>query len=297
MMFLNENEIDARHSFPEMSYVNIVFMISFVIGTSIVIWWRKQRPNGFNVASFLGLWLIPSFIAIFLNFGFFLLTWSIFTLSTWYILFKVSKKVISSETPKMVYRYFLFYHKLGLTVVFFGGLEVFLGHVRFYQRLGYGIETHSSYPFLMICYGLYYAAIGKYFARIAFQRITDKIDSSYLPRYGLDYCTICDSEMKYQHALLKGEDKKVEFDSNELTTLRCSHTFHDECILGWSIVGNMKTCPSCNVKIEMKLSAERFYEKQYRIYEVIQFLVAFVIVWTPIILLSTSVLIGIMKFY
>lgn len=71
--------------------------------------------------------------------------------------------------------------------------------------------------------------------------------------------------------------------------LQCGHSFHSECIRGWSIVGKKNKCPNCGEKVNTKhIVGSSPWQKQSLIWANLLDAVRYMVVWNPIILLGVT---------
>jgi RING finger protein 121/175 len=78
----------------------------------------------------LGMWIIPFLLSVKFAHVRFILIWIIFTCITIYVAFKATRTPINQSTPRLVYKWFIFVHKVSyvLGIVGYVGLMLtFLG--------------------------------------------------------------------------------------------------------------------------------------------------------------------------
>jgi len=94
----------------------IVFIVSMVIAQICLMIWRRKHVRSYQVyflkifkknfssqiATLLGLWLIPLIICLQKFWWRFLLSWVLFTSASWYIWWRVNQNVIMGSTPRFV---------------------------------------------------------------------------------------------------------------------------------------------------------------------------------------------------
>lgn len=75
--------------------------------------------------------------------------------------------------------------------------------------------------------------------------------------------------------------------AEQLFELECAHTFHEFCLLGWTIVGKKDTCPFCGDKVSLtKIAGASPWKRQSLGWSWLLDMVRYLLSWHPIILLA-----------
>lgn len=237
----------------------------------------------------------------------FLLSWAVFTGISIYIWWRVNQPIISGTTPRLIYKYFLFLHKmsyvLGL-VGYFALLFTMIG-----VNVIFGIRANSSLDFgiHLLFYGLYYGVLSRDLAHILTDRLACKI--GYFTHDGLpkrvlesDVCAVCGNSLHLLPANSNSNDsipldidngqvstvfsEAVEVDEEKTYTLSCNHTFHEFCIRGWCVVGKLQTCPYCKEKVDLKRMFKNPWEKPHLFYGQLLDWIRYMVAWQPVIVVA-----------
>uniref|UniRef100_A0A914MSY5 RING-type domain-containing protein n=1 Tax=Meloidogyne incognita TaxID=6306 RepID=A0A914MSY5_MELIC len=279
----------------------IVFIVSMVIAQICLMIWRRKHVRSYQIATLLGLWLIPLIICLQKFWWRFLLSWVLFTSASWYIWWRVNQTVIMGSTPRLVYKYFLFLHKMSYIfgiIGYFALLFTLIG-----INLIFGIRPNTSLDFGIhfLFYGLYYGVLSRDLAHILTDRLACKIGyftHDGLPKRVLEngVCAVCGnalhslSENGSHLNLQNGHTPTVlseamEVEEEKIYTLSCNHVFHEFCIRGWCVVGKLQTCPYCKEKVDLKRMFKNPWEKPHLFYGQLLDWVRYLVAWQPIIVM------------
>lgn len=106
---------------------------------------------------------------------------------------------------------------------------------------------------------------------------------------GEDICAICDGKVHHiteenlkpglfhilMYQLIKG-DKKVE--------LTCGHSFHENCIRGWTLVGKNQICPFCREKVAKFVATNPWETTQQQYLNMLDYF-RILVSWNPLVFL------------
>ena len=224
------------------------------------------------------LWLIPLVVSLRSFDWKFIILWSAASSLFFYYMslalylgFRSRVTVIAPETPRKVYKFFKFCSNATF-VAAFGGYLFILALV----LLNVPVAELYEVGFTVIFYGLYFGVLG----RDLIQLLSDAMAVSIgyhspegMPLRGLQAstCAICGGE--------------VHGGGAEFFQLNCSHSFHNSCIRGWSILGKNETCPYCKERIDLTPFKENPWQQQEYLYGKFLDLVRYFVVWHPVIFL------------
>ncbi|CEF67845.1 Zinc finger, RING-type domain and Zinc finger, RING/FYVE/PHD-type domain and Domain of unknown function DUF2040 domain-containing protein [Strongyloides ratti] len=295
-------EMHRKHANHDVMHAEIliIFIIALIIFQLLLIWWKSKNFKSYQLVSLLGLWAIPFFVAMTKHWYRFILTWVIFTTFNIYLYRKTNQPHISGKIPRLVYKWFLFLHKMS----YFLGVVGYL--IMMFTLLGlntiFGLKANDCLDagILFLCYGLYYGVLIKDLAEITSEKMACKIGyftSDGLPKKVLEnnICAICGDRLNLTGQLLRTDkDFDDENDVEAVHALSCQHLFHEYCLRGFVIVGKMATCPYCKEKINYSTTFKNPWEKPHLLYG--QFLdwVRYLVVWQPLIVIIVQ---GVTKFF
>uniref|UniRef100_A0A914C465 RING-type domain-containing protein n=1 Tax=Acrobeloides nanus TaxID=290746 RepID=A0A914C465_9BILA len=287
---LNEEEkwrreheaMHARHKGHDAMHAEmfIIFIVALAIAQIILVTWKRKHFKSYQVATSLGMWLIPFIVSIQRLWWRFLATWVVFTCISAYIWTRSSQTHISGKTPRFVYKWFLFLHKMSY-VLGIAGYLVLMGTLMGINLI-FGIKANTCLDvgIYLLFYGLYYGVLGRDLAHICTDRLACKI--GYFSHEGLPQkflesgvCAVCGGKTNAP----EDEDEGVE----QVYTLNCNHSFHEFCIRGWVVVGKLQTCPYCKEKVDLKRMFKNPWEKPHLFYGRLLDWIRYLVAWQPLI--------------
>lgn len=308
---------EAMHA--EMALVMISILI---IGQVVLFQLKRRKPKIYNTLTLFLLWITPFIASIYYNWFRFVIVWSIFSLITGLPIRKaVWTKQLLPETPRLVYRIFLFMFRISLTVGTVGYICFLFTMLGFNMMFLISPEIAFDFSFLCLWYGFYFGVVIRDFSDLCATSIavkgkfyTEKDDAAYngkrnkLPSKKLDKntCPLCAQKMSsndfFNSVNQNSMDTRLEnidldetdfllqnsqtsSDDEQKIKLSCGHEFHEYCIRGWVILGKQQTCPYCSEKVDFKLLGNHPWEKYNRMYAQLLEWLRYLVAWQPILLL------------
>ncbi|OUC43624.1 SPRY domain protein, partial [Trichinella nativa] len=211
-----------KHMGHEDKHMLIVCIAFFgvMIAQYLLFEWKKRYSKSYTRFTLFSMWIIPFALSLWRGFWRFIVSWLAFTSMTFFITSKAMQKHISGSTPRLVYKWFLFIHKLCSFLGFFGyvvtvltlfGIGIFLS-MKFDDLFNFGI--------LCLFYGIYYGVLNRDLAAICSNTMAAHIgyySDEGLPRRTLesDMCAVCGSKIS-----ANDNERQVE----QLYNLSCGHT-------------------------------------------------------------------------
>ncbi|EYB81926.1 hypothetical protein Y032_0371g131 [Ancylostoma ceylanicum] len=231
----------------------LILIVTLVVAQVFLVQWKKRHFKSYQLCTLLGMWLIPVYVCLSRSWYRFLVTWLIYTICSTWIWRKSTEDHISGTTPRLVYKWFLFLHKLSYVLGVAGYIIMIFTLMGLNFIFGLQSTTCMDAGILLLFYGLYYGVLGRDFAHICTDRMACKIGyftHDGLPKKHLDdgVCAVCDSRLAGSVSDTEEEDVEEE----KTYRLSCGHTFHEFCIRGWVVVGKLQTCPYCKEKVDLK---------------------------------------------
>ncbi|XJO70609.1 hypothetical protein BDV3_000261 [Batrachochytrium dendrobatidis] len=242
LIFLKEHQgHETQHA--EMALIVIGSLFLSQIGIFI---WKKYNASSFNIATLLGLWLVPMTMGAYAGNYRFVVVWAMFSIFNSYIVKLALEFPMKSSTPKLVYKWYAWVYNVAyvtgaigycITMIAIFHISAILG-ITTLQGEGVVFETGV----LILFYGLYFGTLGRDFV----DRLSDRmaVTMGYYSRTGFPrkhlrdhMCAICGDSTS------KGTEPTH--------TLNCSHTYHEQCIRGWTIIGKKDICPYCKEKVDL----------------------------------------------
>lgn len=310
-------EFHKKHKGHEAMHAEMVIILitMLILGQFALFQWRSKSPKTYNLCTLVLLWIVPVFFSIQYGWTRFLVCWAIFTLINFAILRKsVMKPKISPETPRFVYRAFLFMFRVSLTVGTIGYLCFLFTMLGFNMMFLIQPEIAFDFSFLCLWYGFYFGVVVRDLADLVSTSIAKKVgyfqDDSGTGKeikerlisrqLAPNICAICGQGMRPPSP--KEQVKNLLFDNSnadhshpinsrtldgeeDTHTLSCGHTFHEYCVRGWIILGKKQTCPYCSEKVNTKALTAHPWEKYNHMYAQLLEWIRYLVAWQPVILM------------
>uniref|UniRef100_A0A914UVQ3 RING-type domain-containing protein n=2 Tax=Plectus sambesii TaxID=2011161 RepID=A0A914UVQ3_9BILA len=259
----------------------LILIVTLVVAQVALVQWKKRHFKSYQVATLLGMWLIPVFVCVQRGWWRFLVTWCIYSLLSSYVWFRATRPQMSGTTPRLVYKWFLLLHKLSYVLGIIGYIVIMFTLMGL--NLIFQVKPHvwMDVGILLLFYGLYYGVLGRDFAHICTDQIACKI--GYYTPEGLpkkilepDVCAVCGNKI-----LVFDNDEALIEKTYKLT---CNHVFHEWCIRGWCVVGKRQTCPYCKEKVDLKRMFKNPWEKPHLFYGQLLDWIRYLVAWQPLII-------------
>ncbi|KAI8916011.1 hypothetical protein EDD86DRAFT_186297 [Gorgonomyces haynaldii] len=279
-----------EHQGHESQHAEMVLIMfgALIVSQVLISIWKKYHPGSYNIATLLGLWIVPMLLAMNAGNTRFEIVWIIFSLVNGYIVKRALESPMRSMTPRLVYSwysrvydvcYLLVIVGYGITLVAFFHLPVVFGTSN--KTEGDVFVT----GILMMFYGLYFGTLGRDFV----DRLSDRMAQAmgYYAKQGFpkkhlreNTCAIC------------GETTRDS--SEELQKLVCGHTYHLGCIKGWLIVGKKDMCPYCKENVDLAQFKGNPWDTTQQFYLALLDALRYLLVWNPVVFLIIHVVFGVL---
>ncbi|KAL3120775.1 hypothetical protein niasHT_008067 [Heterodera trifolii] len=277
----------------------IIFIVSMVVAQIILMLWKRRHFRSYQFATLVGLWLIPFMVSLKNGWWRFILSWTLFTSSIFYVWRRVNQPAISGSTPRLVYKYFLFMHKLSYIFGIVGYFSLVFTVIGINSVFGISSNLSLDFGVHLLFYGLYYGVLGRDLAHSLTDRLACKI--GYFTHDGLpkrvlesDMCAVCGNNLHKPSSNQNNFNsldeanggvmtEAVELPEEKTYALACNHVFHEFCIRGWCVVGKLQTCPYCKEKVDLKRMFKNPWEKPHLFYGKLLDWIRYLAVWQPII--------------
>lgn len=266
----------------------LIILTSLIVSQFAILYWKQKHLASFQFVGLIGLWLIPPFLALRAGNWRYLGIWTLFSIANSWIVYKaLFQKPLQSYVPKLVYKWYSVIHKVSygvglvgyvlILLCFLGVLRVFLGLSDEQDAEVFGVGL------IILFYGLYFGVLGRDFV----VTISDKMavsmgyyNPSGFPNKHLrqSVCAICGDDTS---------DTFVKTEGIKITTLVCSHVFHENCIRGWCILGKKDMCPYCKEKVDLKsFRGDNPWDTQQHLYLALLDAMRYLLVWQPLIFMT-----------
>uniref|UniRef100_A0AC34R3N8 Uncharacterized protein n=1 Tax=Panagrolaimus sp. JU765 TaxID=591449 RepID=A0AC34R3N8_9BILA len=153
----------------------IIFIIVLAVAQIILVLWKKKHFKSYQLATTLGLWLIPFTVSLYKSYYRFVFIWTIFTIVTGYYFIQSTKAQISMSTPRQVYRWFLIIHQLSYILGIVGYLILMATIIGLNLIFAIKTSTSMDWGIYLLFYGLYYGVLGRDVAHMCTDRMACKI--------------------------------------------------------------------------------------------------------------------------
>ncbi|KAL4856201.1 RING finger protein 121 [Chlorella vulgaris] len=249
--------------------------------------WRKKHRRSYDLATLVGLWLIPPMISVQLGFWRFVFSWLLYSSVTGWYLYRCSSKQLDKTVPKQVYAYFMIVFRVSVAVGFIGYIMLILEFTGlgalFRSLLGPGASLTALW------YGLYYGILTRDSAEVATDRIARSLGAGRKLAVSVRSCGICGGNLNDSIGTPSGGAAGGAGGGSGLGTIQlsCKHLFHMECIRGWCIIGKKDTCPTCWEKVDLRsVFADKPWDTTNLSWIQMLDMVRYLVVWNPVIFLA-----------
>ncbi|KAI9143220.1 hypothetical protein BKA69DRAFT_1062954, partial [Paraphysoderma sedebokerense] len=313
-----EKEYQQKHAHHENAHFAMIMILVFslIIAQVVVLEWRKRHYKSFSLASTIGLAFVPLLISIGAGFTRFIVIWTIFAILNSWVLYRATRRPISSKTPRLVYKWYSVMYKLCYAVGVFGYTMMvftFLGVSQIFFEGG----AIFQFSILSLFYGLYFGVLGRDLVEIISDRMASNVGyytPEGIPQKHLrdNVCAICGNTVnmskihtpaanpnlrnysnanRFQSGVIMAEsleydgigDDGEEEGEERVHRLACRHVFHEQCIRGWAIIGKKDMCPYCKEKVDMKIFTLNPWDKTELLYLQLIDGLRYLVVWQPLI--------------
>jgi len=307
-------EFHKKHKGHEAMHAEMVIILitMLILGQIALFQWRSRSPKTYNTCTLFLLWIVPMCFSVYYGWYRFVVVWAFFSFVTGLVLRKaVWKTKISPDTPRLVYRVFLFMFRVSLTVGTVGYMCFLFTMLGFNLMFMLSPETAFDFSFLCLWYGFYFGVVVRDLSDVCSTSIAKKVgyyqesdpnskDKARLLSRQLapNICAICGNAMKKVEpasSMLQPEfqlrddthpmnSRNVDGDE-EIIRLNCGHTFHEYCLRGWILIGKKQTCPYCSEKVDTKILTQHPWEKYNHMYAQLLEWLRYLVAWQPILLM------------
>lgn len=278
-------QLHAKHANHESMHAAMlgILVLTMLVAQVGLVEWRKRRFRSYQIATLIGMWLIPTGFCVHHGWWRFTVVWLVFSAVTLYLVKRANGKPIDGRTPRLVYTWFILIYKASYGIGLLGYMALMLTLLG--VNLMFDVKPHVWMDFGLVClfYGLYYGVLGRDFAEICSDTMASTIgyySATGIPMRGLEpgVCAVC------------GNATSDAPTAEKTYQLACGHTFHEFCVRGWCIVGKKQTCPYCKEKVDLKRMFCNPWERPHMLYGQLLDWIRYLVAWQPLILTSVQLI-------
>ncbi|KAI9219837.1 hypothetical protein BC828DRAFT_385086 [Blastocladiella britannica] len=265
----------------------LILMVSLLIMQVALVEWRRRKPKSYAYASLAGLALVPLLLSLNAGFTRFISIYALFAVANSWVVYRASRKPISSGTPRAVYRWFAAIYQISYALGILGYAVILL---TIFGISGLFVDGPDAFSFGMLTmfYGLYFGVLSRDLVEVLADHMASSI--GYYSPEGLPQkylrestCAVCgDTTLTHPDANSNPDHP------NPTHTLNCHHVFHEQCIRGWAIIGKKDICPYCREKVDMSAFHEHVWDKAQHYYLQLIDMLRYLVVWQPLIFLAVQ---------
>ncbi|KNC96952.1 uncharacterized protein SPPG_07772 [Spizellomyces punctatus DAOM BR117] len=262
----------------------LILIMGLIISQLGILVWKKYHIKSFQLATLLGLWIVPPIMGFQAGNMRYVFVWVLFSLANGWIVRMALQNPMQSVTPRLVYKWYTWVYNLSYGIGVVGYVVVLLSFFHIPVVVGIRMETEIKFfetGVILLFYGLYFGTLSRDFV----ERLSDRMATTmgYYSRTGFprkhlrsNMCAICGDTTT--------SDGTAD-SSQKLHRLGCGHTYHEKCIRGWTIIGKKDSCPYCKEKVDLKAFKKNPWDTSQMLYLNLLDALRYMIVWNPIIFL------------
>ncbi|KAI9593812.1 hypothetical protein BDF19DRAFT_447002 [Syncephalis fuscata] len=266
-----EREFFKKHQGHEMQhFVMFVIFLGAIAGSQIVFFfWKRHHLRSFQLATVIGLWLIPAAFCIYGGLVRFLIIWAIYSLANGWIIHRATQTPLHHLTPALVYKWFQILYRVTYAVAMSGYILIMLSIVGITQ-IFFNVENIVAISADLLFYGLYFGVFSRDLVELCADRMASSIgyyNKDGLPNKQLSdgVCAICGANIDVG-AGPDGHNEHEGFGRYELA------------------FGKRDMCPYCKEKVDLKSFSSNPWDTQQLFYLNLLDAIRYMMVWYPIIL-------------
>ncbi|KAI8592244.1 hypothetical protein HDU89_004262 [Geranomyces variabilis] len=282
-----EVEFQLEHAGHESAHQKMaLILVGALIASQLIFFmWKRLHNRSFHAATLLGLWLVPAGMAMQAGNVRFVTIWVIYSILNAAVVYQAMQVPVKPWTPRLVYKWFAVVynacHSVGMLGYAFCLLSFF--HVPLILHIS-SIEDEAKLfeaGIVLAFYGLYFAVCARDLVVLLGDRMA--VNVGYHSKEGFpakhlrsNTCAICGDSTD-----LVEPDKRHK--------QNCGHTFHENCIRGYAIIGKKDACPYCKEKIDTSQFRTNPWDTSIGAYLALLDAARYLLVWNPIAFLLVHV--------
>ncbi|KAF7683235.1 RING finger protein [Astathelohania contejeani] len=204
--------------------------------------WRKAHPKSHRVSVFITLWVFPPFLFWILGWWNMILLCLFHAIAMGWVLHRAIRRPIRRDTPRKTYGLFR-------AVFLASSLGSMLGQVLTLLSYFGWIPGFQKFFCLFFC-SLYFGLLSRELIEALSGIMATNM--GYYSKEGVPEkqiaphtCAVCDGDVQ----------------TERIHTLNCGHSFHEDCIRGWCLLGKKAFCPCCRETVDTKSLPAKLWQK------------------------------------
>ncbi|KAI8907071.1 hypothetical protein DFJ77DRAFT_188531 [Powellomyces hirtus] len=259
----------------------LILVGSLILSQLTFILWKKLHHRSFHAATLLGLWIVPPTLGLNAGNTRFVVVWAVYSILNSWVIWKAVQTPMKSSTPRLVYKWYSVLYTLSYSVGALGYGTVLLSffHIPFILHF-VNMDTEAKIfeaGIVLLFYGLYFGTCSRDCVVLLSDRMA--VNAGYHSRTGFpakhlrsNMCAICG-------------DSTDLVPADKLHKLNCGHTYHENCIRGYTIIGKKDLCPYCKEKVDLRSFRRNPWDTTQQLYLNLLDAMRFLLVWNPIVFL------------
>lgn len=210
---------------------------------SLLALWKRIHPGSHRIFQILLIFLFPVFFLVFASDLLLIAMWLLLVIIITYCLGQIYCSQMTYKIPRKIFRIFK-------KIIVVTNIGIFVAHILLFLSF-FKLESFVFFSARFFAYAVYFSVLCREIILNLSHVMAMK--SGYFTKDGLPNiannagrCMICTEELSTVLGIL---------------TLRCDHSYHTECIRGWSLVGQNKYCPYCKHGIDSTFFKLEFWDK------------------------------------
>lgn len=217
--------IEEKHRGHDAMHAEMILILfgSIAIAQIVLFLWRQKHRKSYQAVTLFGLWAIPCYVCLKMFFWRMFSIWLLFTIITSLVMYRATRKKISTNTPRLVYRWFLLIYQITYGLGIFGYVLLLLIFTGIGFVLPFQPDTIMEFGVTMVFYGIYFGVMGRDCAELCVDYMaasfTYTSSGQSLPKIELshDMCAVCG-----QRIILPSVDSEM---AERTYKLSCNHLY------------------------------------------------------------------------
>ncbi len=223
-------------------FVLTLFVYALFVQFLLAIW-KKLHGASYKILQVFLVLSFPFFLFYFTGDYIILGFWMFYICLIVFCMMKIHMSHMTYKIPKRIFKIFK-------NIFFITNIAMLLGHLFIFLSFFVFIST-VKYSFRFFIYSVYISVLSREIILNLSHIMVSK--SGYFSKEGCPsisdttgLCMICTENFSEKHSII---------------SLQCNHSYHEECIRGWSIIGQNNFCPYCKNGIDKAFFKLDFWDK------------------------------------
>lgn len=221
----------------------VVFFVYGLIIQILLSTWKKFHKKSHDIFQLFMVLVFPPLIMLSMSDRLFIFIWLVFLCFIIFCLKKVVFRPMTNEVPKEIFNTFKFVILYTNIFIMVGQLATTLAFFLYMKRLLEALR--------LLLYSLYIAVLAREVVFNLSHVMASK--AGYFSKEGIPGVKENNSVCMVCTGTLAG--------SAQIVSLNCGHSYHNECIRGWCLIGQNRYCPYCKKGIDHTFFTQDLWEK------------------------------------